>query len=77
MSEESSNDMDITQPAGTIKPQVLTNTPITGGQTCLVNDTAHTVNDPAILTGSQSTPIAPIRIHTQSNAPKGSIKLRR
>jgi len=66
--------MDITQPTGSIPPQVLTNTPITGGQTCLVDDPVHIVNDPNILTGGQSTPVSNMRIQALDNAPTVRIK---
>ena len=66
--------IDISQPMGYISPQILTDGPITGGQTCLVDDPVHIVDDPGILTGSRQTPVADIRLKAQTNAPGAYIK---
>ena len=67
--------MDVSQPRGSIKPQTLSNTPITGDST-LVNDGVALVNDPKALVGSQTTPIPTLRSGSNSNAPKGKIQQR-
>ena len=68
--------IDISQPRGNIKPQVLSTSPI-GVQTTLVDDPVALVDDPVALTGSQTTQIGVLRTTADSNAPSGSIKLQR
>lgn len=68
--------IDQTKPSGSIKPQVLTNSPI-GTQNTLVNDSVALVNDTKALVGGQTTQIPVLRVTTSSNAPAGFIQQRR
>lgn len=68
--------IDSTQPTGFIDKQTLKSSPIPISKT-LVDDPVALVDDPVALVGSQTTPIAIIRVSVDSNAPKGFIHRRR
>lgn len=65
---------DPVKPVSFIKPQVLTTSPIIV-TTTLVDDPVVLV-DGSSLTGSQTTPIATLRVNASGNAPSASIKRR-
>lgn len=64
--------MDIA--VGEIATQPLTKTVLDGGKTALVDDTVALVDDPNVLVGSQTTPIADIRVSIMPNIPNARIR---
>ena len=63
---------DATQPVGNIRPQVLSSSPLPA-ETTLVDDPVALVDDPKVLTGSQTTQIGVLRATAKTNSPKGKI----
>jgi len=61
--------IDDRKPTGRIDPQVLTNSPLSGYESAIFDDPVHIFDDPDVLFGSQSTPIATMRTASDSNSP--------
>ncbi len=68
---------DVVQAIGDIPPQRLTKTVLDGYANFLVDDPIALVDDATVLTGSQTTPVADMRVRVLNNTPRGYIKYQR
>lgn len=68
---------DTIPPKATIRPQVLSTTALDGAPVVLVDDTNYLVDDTRAFVGSQTTAIEDLKVNTNSNAPKLTVRPRR